>query len=141
MSRLKIAPGRRYPPFLRRKEEGRPKPQVRTPFTPPNKPKNQEAFGLVPQLSQHLHFWPQLSAQHLLLQQVVVVAQDDFVLHIEAQPVRSDALRAKDRNRYFMVISILTPGGAKRSKNRAGSGPHMIWVYLFWSVWPLLRQD
>jgi len=85
--------------------------RIRAPATPsadalypPNKPKNQEAFGLLPQLSQHLHFWPHLSAQHLPLQQVVVVAQDDFVLHIEAQPVRSDALKAKERKRYFTVL-------------------------------------
>jgi hypothetical protein len=76
---------------------------VRTPFTPLPNQKNQEALGLL-QLSQHLHFWPHLSAQHLLLQQAVVVAQDDFILHIEAQPVRSDALKAKERNRYFMVM-------------------------------------
>ena len=79
----------------------------------------------MPQLSQHLHFWPQLSAQHLLLQQVVVVAQDDFVLHIEAQPVTSDALKAKEKKRCFMMIKKLTPSGAKRSKNRAGTGPNM----------------
>jgi hypothetical protein len=99
---------------------------VRTPFTPPTKPKNQEALGLLPQLSQHLHFWPHLSAQHLHLQQAVVVAQDDFVLHIEAQPVRSDALKAKDRNRYFMEMQRLTSAAAKRSKTRARLGSHMI---------------
>ena len=77
---------------------------------------------MVPQLPQHLLFWPQLSAQHLLLQQVVVVAQDDLVLHIEAQPVRSDALKAKERKRYFMVLRRETSAGAKRSKNRAGTG-------------------
>ena len=77
---------------------------------------------MVPQLPQHLLFWPQLSAQHLLLQQVVVVAQDDFVLHIEAQPVTSDALKAKERNRCFMVLRRETSAGAKRSKNRAGTG-------------------
>ena len=80
---------------------------------------------MVPQLPQHLLFWPQLSAQHLLLQQVVVVAQDDLVLHIEAQPVRSDALKAKEKKRCFMMIKRLTPSGAKRSKNRKGTGFNM----------------
>ncbi len=79
----------------------------------------------MPQLSQHLHFWQQLSAQHLPLQQAVVVAQDDFILHIEAQPVTSDALKAKERKKYFMVLRGQTSAGAKRSKNRAGTGPHM----------------
>jgi len=77
------------------------------------------------QLSQHLHFWQQLSAQHLPLQQAVVVAQDDFILHIEAQPVTSDALKAKERKKYFMVLRRRTSAGAKRSKNRAGTGPNM----------------
>ena len=88
---------------LPEKDEGARNPKCGRPL-PPTKPKNQEAFGLLPQLSQHLHFWPHLSAQHLLLQQAVVVAQDDFVLQIEAQPARSDVLKAKDRNRYFMVM-------------------------------------
>ena len=81
---------------------------------------------MLPQLSQHLLFWPQLSAQHLLLQQVVVVAQDDFVLHIEAQPVSSDALKAKERKRYFMVLKAQTSAGAKRSKNRVEAGFNVI---------------
>ena len=66
---------------------------------------------MLPQLSQHLHFWPHLSAQHLHWQQAVVVAQDDFILHHEAQPVRSDALKAKEKKKYFMVMVKQTSVG------------------------------
>ncbi|MGA0112243.1 MAG: hypothetical protein ACO3PN_09090, partial [Chthoniobacterales bacterium] len=77
----------------------------RTPFTPlPNQiqqPSARAAPGV-----QHLEDLPHFSAQHWLLQQPPDVPQDDFVLHMEAHPLRSEALRAKDRSHNLITYGF-----------------------------------